>query len=57
MLLTELGYDFLLKKYSPHTARVLAKEVAKNQWILFNAIIFVAELGIIKRSFCAKAPS
>jgi len=52
MLLTELGYDFLLKGYSPHTARVLAKEVTENQWIRFNPALFVAELGIIKLPGC-----
>jgi len=52
MLLTELGYDFLLKGYSPHTARVLAKEVAENQWIRFNPALSVAELGIIKLPGC-----
>jgi len=48
MFLSELGYDFLLKGYSPHTARVLAKDVAENEWIRFNPIVSVAELGIIK---------
>ncbi len=42
MLLTELGYDFLFKGYSPHTARVLAKEVAESQWVRFNPILCVA---------------
>lgn len=51
-LLIELGYDFLLKGYSPHTARVLAKEVAESQWIRFNPVTFVAELGVIKLSGC-----
>ncbi|MFQ6067490.1 MAG: transposase [bacterium] len=52
MLLSELGYDFLLKGYSPRTARVLAKEVAESQWVRFNPIVRVAELGIIKLSGC-----
>ena len=52
MLLSELGYDFLLKGYSPRTARVLAKEVAESQWVRFNPILCVAELGIIKLSGC-----
>lgn len=52
MLLIELGYDFLLKGYSPHTARVLAKGVADNQWIRFNPIVSVAELGITKLPGC-----
>lgn len=52
MFLSELGYDFLLKGYSPHTARVLAKDVAENEWIRFNPIICVAERGIIKLPGC-----
>jgi len=51
-LLIELGYNFLLKGYSPHTARVLAQGVAESQWIRFNPIISVAELGIIKLPRC-----
>lgn len=51
-LLSELGYDFLLKGYSPRTARVLAEEVAESQWIRFNPIVCVAELGIIKLLGC-----
>ncbi len=52
MFLSELGYDFLLKGYSPHTARLLAKEVTENQWIRFNPALSVAELGIIKLPGC-----
>ena len=52
MLLSELGYDFLLKGYSPRTARVLAKGVAESQWGRFNPIVYVVELGIIKLSGC-----
>ena len=52
MLLSELGYDFLLKGFSPRTARVLAEGVAENQWIRFNPIVSVTELGIIKLSGC-----
>jgi hypothetical protein len=52
MLLTELGYDFLLKGYSPRTARVLAKEVAESQWVRFNPVVSVAELGIVKLPGC-----
>jgi len=50
-----LGYDFLLKGYSPHTAHLLAKVVAENQWIRFNPIVSVAELGIIKLPGCPYA--
>jgi len=52
MFLSELGYDFLFKGFSPHTARVLAKEVLENQWIRFNPAVSVAELGIIKLPGC-----
>jgi len=48
MLLSELGYDFLLQRYSPQTARLLARQVLENQWMRFNPPILVAELDIIK---------
>ncbi|MCK4418415.1 hypothetical protein KAV79_01265 [Candidatus Aerophobetes bacterium] len=48
MLLSELGYDFLLQRYSPQTARLLAKQALENQWIRFNPPTLVAELDIIK---------
>jgi len=51
-LLIELGYDFLVKGYSPHIVRLVAKQVAENQWIRFNPIASVAELGIIKLPGC-----
>jgi len=51
-LLIELGYNFLLKGYSPHTARVLAQGVAESQWIRSNPVVSVAELGIIKLPGC-----
>jgi len=51
-LLIELGYNFLLKGYSPHTARVLAQGVAESQWVRFNPAVYIAELGIIKLPRC-----
>jgi len=53
MLLSELGYDFLFKGFSPHTAWVLAREVLENQWIRFNPALSVAELGTIELPGCS----
>ncbi|GFP43616.1 hypothetical protein HKBW3C_02746, partial [Candidatus Hakubella thermalkaliphila] len=51
-LLLDLGYDFLLKGYSPHTARNLAQGIAENEWIPFNPATSVAELGTIQLPEC-----
>jgi hypothetical protein len=51
MLLLDLGY-FLLKGYSPHTARNLAEGIAENEWIPFNGTTSVAELGAIRLPGC-----
>ncbi|MBT9162361.1 MAG: hypothetical protein DDT27_00919 [Dehalococcoidia bacterium] len=51
-LLLDLGYDFLLKGYSPHTARNLAQGIAENEWIPFNPATSVAELGPIRLPEC-----
>jgi hypothetical protein len=51
-LLSGTGYDFLLKGYSPHTASRLAREVPENQWVRFNPLITVAELGVITLPGC-----
>jgi len=51
-LLSSLGYDFLLKGYSPHTASRFAREVPENQWVRFNPITAVAELGVITLPGC-----
>jgi len=51
-LLLDLGYDFLLKGYSPHTARNLAQAIAENEWIPFNPATSVAELGAIRLPEC-----
>jgi len=53
MLLIELGYDFFLKRYSPQTLRLLLRQVLENQWIRFNSLTSVIELGIIKLSGCS----
>ncbi|MCL0089781.1 hypothetical protein M1O19_04810, partial [Dehalococcoidia bacterium] len=55
MLLLDLGYDFLLKGYSPHTARDLASGIAENEWIPFNGTTSVAELGVIRLPECQYA--
>ncbi|MCL0060612.1 transposase [Dehalococcoidia bacterium] len=55
MLLLDLGYDFLLKGYSPHTARNLAQGIAENEWIPFNGATSVAELGAIRLPECRYA--
>jgi hypothetical protein len=52
MLLLDLGYDFLLKGYSPHTARTLAQGIAENEWVPFNPATSVAELGPIRLPEC-----
>lgn len=52
MLLLDLGYDFLLKGYSPHTARNLAQGIAEKEWVPFNSATSVAELGAIGLPEC-----
>jgi len=52
IILSDLGYDFLLKGYSPHSASSLAQGVAENQWIRFNPITAVAELGLVTLPGC-----
>lgn len=51
-LLLDLGYDFLLKGYSPHTARNLAQGIAEKEWVPFNSATSVAELGAIRLPDC-----
>jgi hypothetical protein len=50
--LLDLGYDFLLKGYSPHTARNLAQGITEKEWVPFNPATSVAELGAIRLPEC-----
>lgn len=51
-LLSVLGYDFILKGYSPHTARTLAQAVGENDWIRFNPVVSLAERGLTQLPGC-----
>ncbi len=53
VLLIELEYNFFLKRYSPQTLRLLLRQVLENQWMRFNPLTSVIELGIIKLSGCS----
>jgi hypothetical protein len=50
--LLDLGSDFLLKGYSPHTARILAQGITEKEWVPFNPATSVAELGAIRLPEC-----
>jgi len=50
VLLIELEYNFFLKRYS---LRLLLRQVLENQWMRFNPLVSVTELGIIKLSGCS----